>query len=68
MSQRRACRVIDADRKSVRYRSARDDDATIRERSRELPNQPNLFGYHRPHILLRRGDRDQPQEDTAYLS
>ena len=27
MSERRACRVIDADRKSVRYRSTRDDDA-----------------------------------------
>ena len=32
MSERRACRVIDADRKSVRYRSTRDDDGSLREK------------------------------------
>jgi hypothetical protein len=32
MSERRACRVIDADRKSVRYRSIRDDDGALREK------------------------------------
>ena len=30
--------VIDADRKSVRYRSTRDDDAGLREKLRELAN------------------------------
>ncbi|MFD1768070.1 IS3 family transposase [Sphingorhabdus buctiana] len=54
MSERRACRVIDADRKSVRYRSARDDDAGLREKLRELANQRRRFGYRRLHILLRR--------------
>ena len=54
MSERRACRVIDADRKSVRYRSTRDDDAELREKLRELANQRRRFGYRRPHILLRR--------------
>jgi transposase InsO family protein len=54
MSERRACRVIDADRKSVRYRSARDDDAALREKLRELANQRRRFGYRRLHILLRR--------------
>ncbi|MFC4296413.1 IS3 family transposase, partial [Novosphingobium tardum] len=54
MSERRACRVIDADRKSVRYRSTRDDDADLREKLRELANQRRRFGYRRLHILLRR--------------
>ena len=54
MSERRACRVIDADRKSVRYRSTRDDDAELREKLRELANQRRRFGYRRLHILLRR--------------
>ena len=54
MSERRACRFIDADRKSVRYRSIRDDDAGLRERPRELANQRRRFGYRRLHILLRR--------------
>jgi putative transposase len=34
MSERRACRVIDADRKSVRYRYTRGDDAALREKLR----------------------------------
>ena len=54
MSERRACRVIDADRKSVRYRSTRDDDGSLREKLRELANQRRRFGYRRLHILLRR--------------
>ncbi|WP_239807512.1 IS3 family transposase [Croceicoccus hydrothermalis] len=54
MSERRACRVTDADRKSVRYRSTRDDDAALREKLRELANQRRRFGYRRLHILLRR--------------
>ncbi|MBA17602.1 MAG: IS3 family transposase [Sphingomonas sp.] len=54
MSERRAGRVIDADRKSVRYRSIRDDDAGLREKLRELANQRRRFGYRRLHILLRR--------------
>jgi len=53
MSERRACRVIDADRKSVRYRSTRDD-GVLREKLRDLANQHRRFGYRRLHILLRR--------------
>ena len=51
MSERRACRVIDADRKSVRYLSTRDDDAELREELRELANQLRRFGYRGLHIL-----------------
>ncbi|PHR12968.1 MAG: IS3 family transposase [Sphingopyxis sp.] len=54
MSERRACRVIGADRGSVRYRSTRDDDAELREKLRDLANQRRRFGYRRLHILLRR--------------
>ena len=43
-----------ADRKSVRYRSTRDDDAELWEKLRELANQRRRFGYRRLHILLRR--------------
>jgi len=54
MSERRACRVIEADRKSVRYRSIRDDDGALREKLRDLANQRRRFGYRCLHILLRR--------------
>lgn len=54
MSERRACRVINADRTSMRYRSRRGDDAELRSRLRELANQRRRFGYRRLHILLRR--------------
>ena len=54
MSERRACRVIDADRRSARYRSTREDDAGLREKLRDLANQRRRFGYRRLHILLPR--------------
>jgi transposase InsO family protein len=54
MSERRACRVVGADRKSVRYRSTRPDDAALRERLRVLAAERRRFGYRRLHILLRR--------------
>jgi|GEM_PF-3453178 len=54
VSERRACSIIGADRKSVRYRSRRGDDADLRERLRELARERRRFGYRRLHILLRR--------------
>jgi transposase InsO family protein len=54
MSERRACRAVGADRKSVRYRSTRPDDADLRERLRALAAERRRFGYRRLHILLRR--------------
>jgi putative transposase len=53
MSERRACRVIAADRSSVRYRSQRPDDAALRERLRALAAERRRFGYRRLHVLLR---------------
>ena len=53
MSERRACQVIRADRKMVRYRSRRPDDAALRSRLRELAAEQRRFGYRRLHVLLR---------------
>lgn len=53
MSERRACQVIRADRKMVRYRSGRRDDAALRERLRQLAAEQRRFGYRRLHVLLR---------------
>lgn len=54
VSQRRACRTIEADRTSMRYRSIRPDDAALRNRLCELASQRRRFGYCRLQILLRR--------------
>ena len=54
VSERRACRIIGADRGSARYRSVRPDDAELRGRLRELAAERRRFGYRRLHILLRR--------------
>jgi putative transposase len=54
VSERRACSALGADRMSVRYRSRRPDDATVRARLRELAAIRRRFGYRRLHILLTR--------------
>jgi putative transposase len=54
MSERRAIRVIGADRSSVRYRSTRPDDGPLRERLKALAAERRRFGYRRLHVLLRR--------------
>jgi putative transposase len=54
VSERRACRVIAADRSLIRYRSRRADDGDLREKLRDLAHQRRRFGYRRLHILLRR--------------
>ena len=54
VSERRACRLIGADRASVRYRSRRPKDDALRERLRQLANERRRFGYRRLHVLLRR--------------
>lgn len=54
MSERRACRLIGADRASVRYRATRPDDGALRERLKALAQERRRFGYRRLHVLLRR--------------
>ena len=53
LSERRACRIVGAGRKMVRYRSRRPPDAELRARLRELANERRRFGYRRLFILLR---------------
>jgi putative transposase len=58
MSERRACSLIAADRKMIRYRRVRAPDSELRARLRELANIRRRFGYRRLFILLRReGER-----------
>ena len=54
VSERRACRVIGADRTSMRYRTRRAPDTALRQRLRELAHERRRFGYRRLFILLRR--------------
>jgi hypothetical protein len=58
MSERRAIRVIGADRSAVRYRSTRPDDTALRDRLKSLALALALerrrFGYRRLHVLLHR--------------
>jgi transposase InsO family protein len=53
MSERRACTLVAADRKMIRYRSRRLPDVELRARLRELANERRRFGYRRLFILLR---------------
>lgn len=54
LSERRACRLVQARRSSVRYRLRRGSDEALRQRLRELADQRHRFGYLRLHVLLRR--------------
>jgi putative transposase len=54
MSERRACRIIGADRASIRYHSRRPSDDALRQRLRQLAHERRRFGYRRLHVLLRR--------------
>jgi len=50
----RACLIVGADRKMVRYGSRRPPDTELGARLRELANERWRFGYRRLFILLRR--------------
>ena len=54
LSERRACSILGADRKMVRYRSCRPPDTALRARLRDLANERRRFGYRRLFVLLRR--------------
>jgi transposase InsO family protein len=53
LSERRACLIVGADRKMIRYRSCRPPETELRRRLRELANKRRRFGYRRLFILLR---------------
>ena len=52
-SQRRACRLIEVDPKTVR-RVPMSDASAVRQRLRELAGERRRFGYRRLGILLAR--------------
>ena len=55
MSERRACQVIGAHRRTMRdQRRTRDDEPQVRERLRTLAAEYPRWGYRRLHILLER--------------
>lgn len=54
LSERRACSIVGADRKMVRYQSCRPPETELRGRLRDLANERRRFGYRRLFILLRR--------------
>lgn len=54
-SQRRACRLVNCERSTIRYQPRRrGDDIPLRARLRDLAAQRPRFGYRRLHVLLRR--------------
>jgi putative transposase len=67
VSERRACRVIAADRSVIRYQSQRASDEGLREKLRDLAHQRRRFGYRRLHILLRRDDFTINRKKTQRL-
>src|SRR6476660_3291988 len=54
LSERRACSIVSADRKMIRYRSCRPPDTELRVQLRELANARRRFGYRRLFVLLRK--------------
>lgn len=54
LSERRACSIVGADRKMVRYRSRRPPDTALRAQLRNLANERRRFGYRRLLVLLPR--------------
>ena len=59
LSERRACQIAGADRKTIRYQSRRPPDTALRVRLRDLANERRRFGYplpsHGSHANRERG-------------
>ena len=53
LSERRACWIVGADEKMIRYRSRRPPDTELRTQLRDLANERKRFGYRRLFVLLR---------------
>ncbi len=54
MSERRACKASGFCRMTMRYRTTRGDDTSLRERMKAIAQERRRFGYRRLHVLLRR--------------
>jgi putative transposase len=68
LSERRACSLVDADRKMIRYCSRRAPNTEPRTQLRDLANARRRFGYRRLFILLRQGRTVRDQPDLPPLS
>lgn len=55
VSERRACRAIGVNRSSYRYTSTAKDQTALQMRISDLAAARVRYGYHRLHVLLRRG-------------
>jgi putative transposase len=53
LSERRACSIVGANLRMIRYRSTRPPDTELRTQLRDLANERKRFGYRRLFILLR---------------
>lgn len=54
LSQRRVCRLLQADRHTLRYRSRRQEDGALRTRMREIAESKRRYGCPRIYVRLRR--------------
>ena len=45
LPERRACQIVGADRKMIRYKSQRPPDIALRTRLRDLAHERRRFGY-----------------------
>jgi putative transposase len=54
LSERRACAVLDINRKMLHYRSIKRDDPILRTRIKEIAQVRIRYGYERITVLLRR--------------
>ncbi|MBM3564336.1 MAG: IS3 family transposase [Alphaproteobacteria bacterium] len=65
LSERRACCIVEIDRKTVRYLPRRSADTELRAKLRDLANARRRFGYRRLFILLRQ-DGEKSGKNRIY--
>ena len=68
ISERRACSILQADRKMVRYRSCRPPETALRERLHTLAAERRRFGYRRLFVRKRRFFPTLPEAVMAATS
>ena len=54
MSQRRACRILQLDPTSYRYKSRRPAQAVLEAKIKDICQTRVRYGYRRVHVLLQR--------------
>ena len=54
VSERHACRTMQAPRSTQRYKSTADEQADLKKRVKEIAETCVRYGYRRIHVMLRR--------------